>query len=207
MYVSREYSFSGSTSSQATPMTMQMAESRGVSLSTRRSLRSARSVAGTRQPGSDSNLSLTRTHLSRPWLPRRGVAALPQGCGLHAASRGIVTSAKPPGHFFDDVHPDAHFSATEATFLTSNSPVAVQTDAQETTYGANLASSLPDTDTMPSFPQFNPLRLRSYVLRLPLCTRLLLTAMVGLWAATIPFKGLRDFACLEPDKVNLGTSE
>ena len=59
---------------------------------------------------------------------------------------------------------------------------------------------------MPSFPQFNPLRLRSYVLRLPLCTRLLLTAMVALWVATIPFQWLREWGSLEPDKVNLTTS-
>jgi hypothetical protein len=59
---------------------------------------------------------------------------------------------------------------------------------------------------MPSFPQFNPLRLRSYIFRLPLCTRLLLTACVALWIATIPFGWLRDWASLEPDKVNFGTS-
>lgn len=59
---------------------------------------------------------------------------------------------------------------------------------------------------MPSYTQFNPMRLRSYIFRLPLCTRLLLLAIVGLWAATIPFTGLRDWASLEPDKMNLGTS-
>ncbi|KAF2122105.1 hypothetical protein BDV96DRAFT_562925 [Lophiotrema nucula] len=56
---------------------------------------------------------------------------------------------------------------------------------------------------MPSFPQFNPLRLRSYVLRLPLCTRLLLVAIVALWAAAIPFQWLRPWAALEPDKTGL----
>lgn len=58
---------------------------------------------------------------------------------------------------------------------------------------------------MPSFPQINPLRLRSYILRIPLATRLLLIVMVGLWAAAIPVKWLRDWTSLEPDKVNLGT--
>ncbi|KAF2278264.1 uncharacterized protein EI97DRAFT_394488 [Westerdykella ornata] len=58
---------------------------------------------------------------------------------------------------------------------------------------------------MPSFPQFNPLRIRSYVLRLPLCTRVLLTIIVALWVATIPFAWLREWASLEPDKVNFGT--
>ncbi|ORY15897.1 hypothetical protein BCR34DRAFT_155763 [Clohesyomyces aquaticus] len=58
---------------------------------------------------------------------------------------------------------------------------------------------------MPSLPQFNPLRLRSYILRLPLCTRILLFAIVALWGATIPFTWLRQWAALEPDKVNLGT--
>ncbi|KAF2788395.1 rhomboid protein 2 [Melanomma pulvis-pyrius CBS 109.77] len=55
---------------------------------------------------------------------------------------------------------------------------------------------------MPSFPQLNPLRLRSYVLRLPLCTRLLLAICVALWVAAIPLPWLRDWASLEPDKMD-----
>ncbi|KAF2008186.1 rhomboid protein 2 [Amniculicola lignicola CBS 123094] len=58
---------------------------------------------------------------------------------------------------------------------------------------------------MPSFPQFNPLRLRSYILRLPLCTRVLLAVMVALYVATIPLAWLRDWAALEPDKVGLAS--
>jgi hypothetical protein len=132
-------------------------------------------------------------------LPR-GVAAL-QRCGLNAAFRGIVTSAVLPGPFFDDVQSNAHLSQqSHPSHRTCN-----LNTPEEDNLRRGLASSPPAV--MPSFPQFNPLRLRSYVFRLPLCTRLLLTAMVGLWVATIPFKGLRDFASLEPDKVNLGTSK
>ncbi|KAJ4384448.1 putative rhomboid protease [Didymella sp. IMI 355093] len=56
---------------------------------------------------------------------------------------------------------------------------------------------------MASYTQFNPARLRSYVLRLPLATRLLLLAIVGLWIATIPLPWLREFARLEPAKMDL----
>jgi hypothetical protein len=59
---------------------------------------------------------------------------------------------------------------------------------------------------MASLPQFNPLRLRSYIFRLPLCTRVLLSAIVALWIATIPFAWLKEWGSLEPDKVNFGTS-
>lgn len=59
---------------------------------------------------------------------------------------------------------------------------------------------------MPSVPvQFNPMRVRSYIFRLPLATRLLLTACVVLWVLTIPLEWLRDWACLEPEKINLST--
>ncbi|KAF2728264.1 hypothetical protein EJ04DRAFT_516747 [Polyplosphaeria fusca] len=58
---------------------------------------------------------------------------------------------------------------------------------------------------MPSLPQFNPLRIRSYVLRLPLATRLMMAAIVGLWAATIPLPWLRAWASLDPDKIGLAT--
>lgn len=59
---------------------------------------------------------------------------------------------------------------------------------------------------MPSLPQFNPLRLRSYIFRLPLATRLLVTAIVGLWIAAIPFPWLRDLGSLSPDKFDLTQS-
>jgi hypothetical protein len=59
---------------------------------------------------------------------------------------------------------------------------------------------------MASYTQFNPTRLRSYILRLPLATRLLLLAIVGLWIATIPLPWLREFARLEPAKMDLTQS-
>jgi hypothetical protein len=59
---------------------------------------------------------------------------------------------------------------------------------------------------MPSFPQFNPIRIRSYIFRLPLCTRGLIVAILALYVATIPFPWLRDFAALEPAKMDLTQS-
>lgn len=59
---------------------------------------------------------------------------------------------------------------------------------------------------MASYTQFNPTRLRSYILRLPLATRLLLLAIIGLWIATIPLPWLREFARLEPAKMDLTQS-
>ena len=59
---------------------------------------------------------------------------------------------------------------------------------------------------MASYTQLNPARLRSYILRLPLATRLLLLAIVGLWVATIPLPWLREFARLEPAKMDLTQS-
>lgn len=62
--------------------------------------------------------------------------------------------------------------------------------------------------TMPatSLPQFNPARIRSYILRLPFCTKVLVAAIVGLWIATIPFPWIRDFGRLEPAKMDLTQS-
>ena len=59
---------------------------------------------------------------------------------------------------------------------------------------------------MSSFTQLNPTRIRSYILRLPLCTRLLLTVMVGLYIAAIPFPSLRETASLSPDKFDFTQS-
>lgn len=59
---------------------------------------------------------------------------------------------------------------------------------------------------MPSFPQFNPTRLRSYALRLPLCTRGLILVIVGLYVAAIPFPWLREFGQLEPAKMDFTQS-
>lgn len=59
---------------------------------------------------------------------------------------------------------------------------------------------------MASLPQFNPLRLRAFIFRLPLATRLLVTAIVGLWIAAIPFPWIRDSGSLSPDKFDLTQS-
>ncbi|KAH9862104.1 hypothetical protein IAQ61_010306 [Plenodomus lingam] len=56
---------------------------------------------------------------------------------------------------------------------------------------------------MPSFPQFSPTRIRSYLFRLPFCTRLLVVVILGLWIATIPFPWIREFGRLEPAKMDL----
>jgi hypothetical protein len=62
------------------------------------------------------------------------------------------------------------------------------------------------TKMAPSLPQFNPMRLRSYIFRLPLCTRVLVAAILGLWIATIPFPWLREFGRLEPAKMDFTQS-
>ncbi|KAH6872635.1 rhomboid protein 2 [Alternaria rosae] len=54
-----------------------------------------------------------------------------------------------------------------------------------------------------SIPQISPARIRSYILRLPFCTKVLVAAIVGLWVATIPFPWIRDFGALEPAKMDL----
>jgi hypothetical protein len=59
---------------------------------------------------------------------------------------------------------------------------------------------------MPSFPQFNPTRIRSYVFRLPLFTRGLVLVILALYIATIPLPWLREFAQLEPAKMDLTQS-
>ena len=59
---------------------------------------------------------------------------------------------------------------------------------------------------MPSFAQFNPARIRSYIFRLPLCTRVLVAAILGLYIATIPLPWLREFARLEPAKMDFTQS-
>jgi hypothetical protein len=59
---------------------------------------------------------------------------------------------------------------------------------------------------MISLPQFNPARVRSYILRLPFCTKVLVAAILGLWIATVPFPGIREFGRLEPAKMDLTQS-
>ncbi|KAF2144649.1 uncharacterized protein K452DRAFT_266638 [Aplosporella prunicola CBS 121167] len=50
---------------------------------------------------------------------------------------------------------------------------------------------------------YSPQRLRSYVLRLPLVTRLILLVVVALWVATFANAGLREKCALIPDQVSL----
>jgi hypothetical protein len=59
---------------------------------------------------------------------------------------------------------------------------------------------------MASFPQFNPARLRSYVVRLPLCTRIFVLVIVAASLAAVPFNGFRQWAALVPEKVDLTSS-
>ncbi|KAF2814262.1 uncharacterized protein BDZ99DRAFT_459967 [Mytilinidion resinicola] len=56
-----------------------------------------------------------------------------------------------------------------------------------------------------SFFQFNPLRLRSYIFRLPLCTRALIFVIVALWALSIPIIWLREWAALIPKEIGLAS--
>lgn len=56
-----------------------------------------------------------------------------------------------------------------------------------------------------TFVQFNPARIRSYIFRLPLCTRVLIFAIFALWLASIPLTWLRAWAALIPQEVGLTT--
>ncbi|KAF2758261.1 hypothetical protein EJ05DRAFT_476516 [Pseudovirgaria hyperparasitica] len=56
-----------------------------------------------------------------------------------------------------------------------------------------------------SLPQFNPIRIRSYVLRLPLATRLLLLVIVLFYLASWLFSWLQEWGALIPSKVGLAT--
>ena len=58
-----------------------------------------------------------------------------------------------------------------------------------------------------TFVQFNPARIRSYIFRLPLCTRVLIFAIFALWLACIPLTWLRAWAALIPQEVGLTTSK
>ncbi|KAJ9659766.1 putative rhomboid protease [Coniosporium apollinis] len=54
-----------------------------------------------------------------------------------------------------------------------------------------------------SFLQFNPARIRSYVFRLPLCTRLLTTIIVAFYIASVALPWLPQWAALIPSQVGL----
>lgn len=61
---------------------------------------------------------------------------------------------------------------------------------------------------MPSFslPQFDARRVRSYLFRLPLCTRALLVVIVAFWIASLRLAWFQQWAALIPNEMNLGTS-
>jgi hypothetical protein len=61
---------------------------------------------------------------------------------------------------------------------------------------------------MPSFslPQFDARRVRSYLFRLPLCTRALLVVIVAFWIASLRLSWFQQWAALIPNEMNLGTS-
>ncbi|KAI4731717.1 hypothetical protein E4T49_00754 [Aureobasidium sp. EXF-10728] len=60
---------------------------------------------------------------------------------------------------------------------------------------------------MPSFslPQFDARRVRSYLFRLPLCTRALLVVIVAFWIASLRLAWFQQWAALIPNEMNLGT--
>lgn len=61
---------------------------------------------------------------------------------------------------------------------------------------------------MPSFslPQFDARRVRSYLFRLPLCTRALLVVIIAFWIASLRLSWFQQWAALIPNEMNLGTS-
>lgn len=59
----------------------------------------------------------------------------------------------------------------------------------------------------PTLPQFNPARLRSYIFRLPLFTRIVLVLIIGFWILELQSAwDVVQWGALVPEKVNLGTS-
>lgn len=61
----------------------------------------------------------------------------------------------------------------------------------------------PTMPTSASFPQFSPQRLRSYILRLPLITRIILIIIIAFWIAGISH-GFQHWAQLIPSEVIAG---
>lgn len=60
----------------------------------------------------------------------------------------------------------------------------------------------------PSLPSFNPARLRSYIFRLPLFTRIVLLLIVIFWILELQSAwNVVQWGALYPNKVNLGTSK
>jgi membrane associated rhomboid family serine protease len=64
----------------------------------------------------------------------------------------------------------------------------------------NIHTTMP---TSASFPQFSPQRLRSYILRLPLITRIILVIIIAFWIAGISH-GFQHWAQLIPSEVVAG---
>jgi membrane associated rhomboid family serine protease len=58
----------------------------------------------------------------------------------------------------------------------------------------------------PSLPQFDARRVRSYLFRLPLCTRALLLVIVAFWIASLRLSWFSQWAALIPSEMNPGTS-
>ena len=58
----------------------------------------------------------------------------------------------------------------------------------------------------PAFLQYNPLRIRSFVFRLPLCTRVLAIVITVLWKATFFVPWLQHFCALVPNQVKITSS-
>jgi hypothetical protein len=52
----------------------------------------------------------------------------------------------------------------------------------------------------------NPRQIRSFILRLPLCTRLLLLVMVGFWVGSVLLPWEREWASLTPSEIGLASS-
>ncbi len=60
----------------------------------------------------------------------------------------------------------------------------------------------------PTLPQFNPAKLRSYILRLPLFTRLILLLILVFWVLKLQSAwDVTQWGALIPKEVNLGTSK
>ena len=59
----------------------------------------------------------------------------------------------------------------------------------------------------PTLPQFNPARLRSYVFRIPLFTRIILLLIIFFWILELQTAwDIPQWGALVPLEVNLGTS-
>lgn len=69
-------------------------------------------------------------------------------------------------------------------------------------------SKLPQAHAMaPTLPQFSPARVRSYIFRLPLFTRIIILLILIFWLLELQSAwNIVQWGALVPAKVNLGTS-